>query len=103
MTTSRYNFYTIIHKGIRHELGELLRLGAGTDFAGPEAAAYVARLRASIHLMNEHALHEDHHVEPLLERFAPPLVRLRGIALMGSVTVHRQPAPGTPKKYLGTY
>lgn len=32
-----------------------------------------------------------------------PLVRLRGIALMGSVTVHRQPAPGTPKKYLGTY
>lgn len=75
MTTSRYNFYTIIHKGIRHELGELLRLGAGTDFAGPEAAAYVARLRASIRLMNEHALHEDHHVEPLLERFAPPLAR----------------------------
>jgi hypothetical protein len=32
-----------------------------------------------------------------------PTVRLRGISLMGSVTVHRQPAPGTPKKYLGTY
>jgi hypothetical protein len=25
------------------------------------------------------------------------------VALMGSVTVQRQPAPGTPKKYLGTY
>jgi len=25
------------------------------------------------------------------------------MALMGSVTVQRQPAPGTPKKYLGTY
>jgi hypothetical protein len=28
---------------------------------------------------------------------------VRGMALMGSVTVQRQPAPGTPKKYLGTY
>lgn len=32
-----------------------------------------------------------------------PTVRVRGIALMGSVTVQRLPAPGTPKKYLGTY
>jgi hypothetical protein len=32
-----------------------------------------------------------------------PIVRVRGIALMGSVSVQRQPAPGTPKKYLGTY
>ena len=32
-----------------------------------------------------------------------PTVRIRGMALMGSVTVQRQPAPGTPKKYLGTY
>jgi len=32
-----------------------------------------------------------------------PVVRVRGMALMGSVTVQRQPAPGTPKKYLGTY
>lgn len=32
-----------------------------------------------------------------------PTVRIRGVALMGSVNVQRQPAPGTPKKYLGTY
>lgn len=32
-----------------------------------------------------------------------PTVRIRGMALMGSVNVQRQPAPGTPKKYLGTY
>jgi hypothetical protein len=32
-----------------------------------------------------------------------PLVRVRGMALMGSVTVQRLPAPGTPRKYLGTY
>ena len=32
-----------------------------------------------------------------------PVVRVRGMALMGSVTVQRQPAPGTPKKFLGTY
>lgn len=32
-----------------------------------------------------------------------PTVRIRGVALMGSVQVQRLPAPGTPKKYLGTY
>jgi Domain of unknown function (DUF1707)/Cell wall-active antibiotics response 4TMS YvqF len=32
-----------------------------------------------------------------------PTVRVRGMAMMGSVTVQRQPAPGTPKKYLGSY
>lgn len=32
-----------------------------------------------------------------------PTLRVRGMAMMGSVTVQRQPAPGTPKKYLGTY
>ena len=32
-----------------------------------------------------------------------PTVVVRGMALMGSVTVQRQPAPGTPKKFLGTY
>ena len=32
-----------------------------------------------------------------------PTIRVRGVALMGSVSVHRLPAPGTPKKFLGTY
>lgn len=32
-----------------------------------------------------------------------PSVRVRGMAMMGSVTVQRLPAPGTPKKYIGTY
>lgn len=32
-----------------------------------------------------------------------PTIRVRGMAMMGSVTVQRQPAPGTPKKFLGSY
>lgn len=32
-----------------------------------------------------------------------PVVRVTGMALMGSVAVSRRPEPGTPKKYLGTY
>lgn len=32
-----------------------------------------------------------------------PTVRIRGMALMGSVNVQRQPPPGTPKKIIGTY
>lgn len=32
-----------------------------------------------------------------------PTVRVRGVALMGSVQVQRQPPRGTPKKFLGSY
>jgi hypothetical protein len=32
-----------------------------------------------------------------------PVVRIKGMALMASVTVQRLPPPGTPKKVLGTY
>lgn len=32
-----------------------------------------------------------------------PTIRLKGISLMGSVTVTRLPPPGTPKKIIGTY
>ncbi len=32
-----------------------------------------------------------------------PTVHLKGVALMGTVTVVRQPPPGTPRKFLGTY
>ena len=32
-----------------------------------------------------------------------PTIRVRGMALMGSVNVQRLPEPGTPKKFLGTY
>ena len=32
-----------------------------------------------------------------------PVVRVKGMALMGSVSVQRLPAPGTPKKIIGRY
>lgn len=32
-----------------------------------------------------------------------PVVRVKGLALMGSVNVIRLPPPGTPKKIIGTY
>jgi hypothetical protein len=32
-----------------------------------------------------------------------PVVRVKGLALMGSVSVQRQPPPGTPKRILGSY
>ena len=32
-----------------------------------------------------------------------PTIRVRGLALMGSVQVVRLPPPGTPRKILGTY
>ena len=32
-----------------------------------------------------------------------PVVRVKGMALMASVSVQRLPPPGTPKRILGTY
>jgi hypothetical protein len=32
-----------------------------------------------------------------------PAIRVRGVALMGSVQVVRLPPPGTPRKFIGTY
>ncbi len=52
-------------------------------------------------IMGEFSAAKDK-VAPMLEA-GSPVVRVRGLALMGSVTVCRYPAPGTPKKYLGTY
>lgn len=76
MTAHRYNFYKFIHKGIRRELGELLRLAAALDFEDQrETGPYLARLHASLALMGAHAHHEDAHIEPLVERFAPALAR----------------------------
>ncbi len=76
MTTERYNLYTYIHKGIRFELAHLLRDAGNLDFADREAATrLVQRLRASLQLMNEHALHEDEFVEPLLQTISPQLAR----------------------------
>ena len=32
-----------------------------------------------------------------------PVVRIRGFAVMGDVSVQRLPAPGTPRRFLGRY
>ena len=32
-----------------------------------------------------------------------PTIRVKGVALLGSVQVVRQPPPGTPRKFIGTY
>ncbi|MCA8915370.1 MAG: hemerythrin domain-containing protein [Planctomycetes bacterium] len=76
MQTNRYNPYTYIHKGIRRELTELLRIAANLDFADVETAeAFVRRLRLSVRLMHQHAEHEDEVVDPRLQEFAPKLAR----------------------------
>jgi hypothetical protein len=41
-------------------------------------------------------------VAPMLSPDSP-VVRVKGVALMGSVSVQRQPPPGTPKRLMGTY
>ncbi|MCB9894239.1 MAG: hemerythrin domain-containing protein [Planctomycetes bacterium] len=76
MQTNRYNPYTYIHKGIRRELTDLLRIAANLDFAdGSAAEPFVARLAQSVQLMHKHAEHEDHVIDPLMQQFAPKLAR----------------------------
>lgn len=76
MQNDRYNLYLYIHKGIRRELSDLLRIAGSLDFTDREAARnFTQRLRLSLRLMHEHAEHEDRVVDPLLQQFAPKLAR----------------------------
>ena len=52
-------------------------------------------------IMGEFSMGKDK-VEAQLDADSP-VVRVRGMALMGSVNVFRYPPPGTPKKFLGSY
>jgi hypothetical protein len=47
--------------------------------------------------------HQAKDKTPALLDANSPVVRVRGMALMGSVSVQRLPAPGTPKKIIGRY
>ena len=47
--------------------------------------------------------HQAKDKTPALLDADSPVVRVKGMALMGSVSVQRLPAPGTPKKIIGRY
>ena len=71
---TRLDLFLAVHKGIRAELFETVRLVARTDFAeraGAQSAA--ARVQRSFCFLEEHAHHEEQHIFAELRPHAPVL------------------------------
>jgi hypothetical protein len=70
----RFDLYSGIHKGIRRILFETSLAVAGTDFADAEASAAACRsVERMRQFLDEHALHEDEVIMPVLGALAPEL------------------------------
>jgi len=71
---TRFDLFLAVHKGLRAELFETVRLVARTDFsAAGEADAAAARVRRSFGFLEEHARHEEERIFAALLPLAPVL------------------------------
>ncbi len=72
MTTSRYDLYGPVHKGLRLAMADLLVLIGRTDFLDHPAADHaVAAVRAHLRLSRAHLHHEETHIHAALEARRP--------------------------------
>lgn len=73
--SSRDDFFTLIHKGLRRELFAVTTLAATIDWCDPhDVEGFDARWRELRHLLEIHAAHEDEHFLPLLGGRAPEIL-----------------------------
>lgn len=76
MSDQRQNFYTIVHKGIRRQLSEVLTLAGTIDFEDArQRQLFSDRFDALAGMLEAHAHHEDKHIGPFIERAAAELNR----------------------------
>lgn len=69
MGTSRVDFYTKVHKGLRASLFRLSQQAGSIDYAQPEAAVSLSQsLEAVLGQLTAHAGHEEKFIHPLLSR-----------------------------------
>ncbi|MCB9564474.1 MAG: hemerythrin domain-containing protein [Kofleriaceae bacterium] len=74
MTTPRVDLYTPIHKALRRLLSTLADDVAGADRASADHAETIhARVTRAVDFLDEHAHHEDRHLEPRLIAADPDL------------------------------
>ena len=70
----RLDLYSGIHKGIRANMYETGLLLSRTNFADEgERGLALAAVRTSLGFLDEHLVHEDTHVAPVLAEIAPDL------------------------------
>jgi iron-sulfur cluster repair protein YtfE (RIC family) len=70
----RLELYTTVHKGLRSALFAAAERIARTNFADPAAAREVAgSLGFLLDLLDEHAHHEDEHIQPVYQRHSSEL------------------------------
>jgi len=72
ITTSRYDIYAAIHKGLRHRMGSTLyQVGRADATDDAEFAAALEQVRELLHVCRKHLQHENDFVHVALERIEP--------------------------------
>jgi hypothetical protein len=73
---SRTDFYTVVHKGLRKRLFEVVVLAGTTDPADPEQRATLALAVGDVvRVLREHAEHEETFLHPILAAVLPEAAR----------------------------
>lgn len=68
----RFNLFTVVHKGLRSALQRLVYSAGRLDIENRrERAAFFAEFKQIATMLHRHALDEDVHIQPLIDRYAP--------------------------------
>lgn len=68
----RFNMFTLIHKGLRHALQQLVWSAGRLDAAdAAQREEFLGRFRQAAAMLHRHALDEDTHIQPLIDECAP--------------------------------
>lgn len=74
MQQERYNTFNQIHKALRNMLYDTALNLQVTDLSSERAATTIARLEKTLHLFDDHAMHEDKFILPHVKRHNAQLV-----------------------------
>jgi len=73
---SRFHLFTLVHKGLRHALQELVWTGGKLDVTDRAARTkYFETFERVAAMLHQHAKDEDEYIQPLIDRCAPEIGR----------------------------
>jgi hemerythrin-like domain-containing protein len=69
---TRFNLFTLVHKGLRYALQRLVYSAGRLDVGDrSEVGDFFAEFKRVAVILHRHALDEDNHIQPYIDRFAP--------------------------------
>lgn len=68
----RFEVYTPVHKGLRYALGVLTAKASSLNFEDDvKLSAFIKEFKPITVILHSHAVHEDAHIQPLIDKFIP--------------------------------